>query len=147
LHYESIDDIPKEFFQDQIDQLLVILEQENYFHHPLEFDKVFQAMNRLLEQNLPLYRHIVKKGIFRDFWDPLQNILEETIVAVYKDISILSLEELEIYAKFYSAGITAIYIDWLNDAKDMPIEQLGEIAGKLLAENIRFSVDGRVESL
>jgi hypothetical protein len=43
-------------------------------------------------------------------------------------------EELEIYAQFYSAGIIAIYIDWLNNENHMPIERLGHIAGRILGE-------------
>jgi hypothetical protein len=48
--------------------------------------------------------------------------------------SSLIVEELEIYAQFYSAGIIAIYFDWLNNENYMPIERLGHIAGRILGE-------------
>jgi AcrR family transcriptional regulator len=134
LHYESVDDIVEEAIEDRINRLRLILEQENYFENPLEFDKVFQAINLLLEQDITLCRHIAKNSIFRDFWDQVQNIMSRTIVEVYKDISSLTVEELEIYAQFYSAGIIAIYIDWLNNENHMPIERLGHIAGCILGE-------------
>jgi AcrR family transcriptional regulator len=134
LHYESVDDIVKEAIEDRINRLRLILEQENYFEHPLEFDKAFQAINQLLEQDLPLYRHIAKNNIFREFWDQVQNILSRTMIEVYKDISSLPMEELEIYTKFYSAGIIAIYVDWLNNPNNISIERLGHIAGQFLRE-------------
>jgi AcrR family transcriptional regulator len=134
LHYGSVDDIVEEAIEDRLNQLRYILEQENYFENPLEFDKVFQAINLLLEQDMSLCRHIAKNSIFRDFWDQVQNIMSRTIVEVYKDISSLTVEELEIYAQFYSAGIIAIYIDWLNNENHMPIERLGHIAGRILGE-------------
>jgi AcrR family transcriptional regulator len=136
LHYESTDDVVKEAIENQISQLLLILEQKDYFQHPLEFDKAFQAINQLLELDLPLYRHIAGNKIFRGFWDQVQDILAQTMIDVYQDLSYLSRETLEIYARFYSAGIVAVYTDWLNKKMDMPIEQLGQLAGELLCEGI-----------
>jgi AcrR family transcriptional regulator len=136
LHYNSVEDIVKEALEEQTEHLLSILKQEDYFSHPFEFEKVFQSMNQLLEQDLPLYRLIAGNPLFRSFWDQFQNILFRTIVDMYKEISPVPLEELEIYSKFYSAGIIAIYSDWLTGAKNVPIEQLGQIAGKLIEEGV-----------
>jgi AcrR family transcriptional regulator len=134
LHYESVDDVIKEAIEDRIDRLRIILEQENYFANPLDFDKAFQAINRLLEQDLPFCRHIAKNTIFSDFWMQVQEILTKTVIDMYRNIDTLPMEELEIYARFYSAGVIAIYIDWMNRDSDMPLERLGHIAGQILRE-------------
>jgi AcrR family transcriptional regulator len=136
LHYSSVEDIVKEALEEQTEHLLSILKQEDYFSHPFEFEKVFQSMNQLLEQDLPLYRLIAKNPLFRNFWDQFQDILARTMVDMYKEISPVPLEELEIYSKFYSAGIIAVYSDWLTSAKSVPIEQLAQIAGKLIGEGV-----------
>jgi AcrR family transcriptional regulator len=132
LHYQSVDDIVNEAIEDGVEKLRQILEQEHYFEHPLEFDKAFRAINFLLEDDLPFYRHVAKNTIFHGFWEQVQNILCRNIIDVYRNISPLSADELKIYARFYSAGIISIYIDWLNSTDAMPIEQLGQIAGQLL---------------
>jgi AcrR family transcriptional regulator len=132
LHYQSVDDIMNEAIEDGVEKLRMILEQEHYFEHPLEFGKAFHAINLLLEEDLPFYRHIAKNNIFHGFWEQVQNILSRNIIDVYRDISPLSADELKIYARFYSAGIISIYIDWLNNGNAMPIEQLGQTAGQLL---------------
>jgi AcrR family transcriptional regulator len=136
LHYETVDDIVTEAIENQIEQLRLILKEENYFEHPLNFDIAFQSINRLLEQDLTLFRHIAKNKVFRDFWDQFQEILAKTMIDVYRDISTISREELEISAKFYSAGIVAIYADWLNHPEDLPLDRLGQLASKMLREGI-----------
>jgi AcrR family transcriptional regulator len=136
LHYSSVDDIVKEAMEDQLEKLMTILEEQDYLSHPFEFEKVFESINVLLKQDLPFYRLIAKSSLLRSFWAQFQEILSQTMIDVYKDISPVPLEELEIYAKFCSAGIIAVYSDWLTSTKSVPIEQLGQIAGKLIGKGV-----------
>jgi AcrR family transcriptional regulator len=136
LHYSCVDDLATEAIEQQINQLVDTLDKDDYFLHPFELDKVFHAINQLIEQSLPLYVHIAKNDVFRDFWNKFTDILTRSMIDIYKDISSVSRAELEIDARFYSAGISAIYKDWLIGSKDVPIEQLGTIASRLIREGI-----------
>lgn len=67
LHYASVDDIVREFSKDKIQELLLLLERNDFFDHPFDTDCLFSALVDLVEQDMDFYRHIAGKADY-DFF-------------------------------------------------------------------------------
>ncbi|MGB4440543.1 MAG: TetR/AcrR family transcriptional regulator, partial [Sedimentibacter sp.] len=75
LHYDSIEDLVNEFYQELTSNLLLILEKNDFFDRTFDISSLFESLNLLIEQDIELYRHIVKMPSFFPFWEEIKNIV------------------------------------------------------------------------
>lgn len=131
LHYETIEDIVKEFSKERIQSLLFALEKEDFFERPIDVNCFFQVLNTFIEQDIDFYRHIAADENCDFFWNTLCDILLCTLKDVYFDTVDLTKEQFNIYALYISNGFIAIYRSWLKKEIPVSIEELGKITGDM----------------
>jgi len=129
LHYASVDDIVREFSKNKIQELLLLLDRNDFFDHPFDTDCLFSALAHLVERDMDFYRHIAAKADYDFFWEQLQDILFRTAKDVYANLSVLPPEQLDIYVRLFASGLISVYRRWLKGEISLPIEELSKVAG------------------
>ena len=130
LHYDSTHAIIDEFNKEIIDELLLILEKNDFFDHAFDVVSLFQSLNSLVEKDIDLYRHIARTPACAFLWEQIKNVLKSTFTESLSDKLKVPPEEFELYAEFYSAGTIAAYLKWLRNDVDMSQDQLASVVGK-----------------
>lgn len=90
---------------------------------------LFQSLNMLMEKDIDLYRHIANMPAYAFLWEQIKDILKSTVKETMADKLIVSPEEFELYAEFYSAGTIAAYLKWLREEVDLSEEELVNVLG------------------
>ena len=83
LHYDSTDAIMVEFYQDLINEFLLILEKNDFFDRFFDVSSLFQSLNLLIDQNIELYRHIAKMPSYFSFLEDIKNIIKIAGILIY----------------------------------------------------------------
>ena len=129
LHYDSIEAIIDEFYQDLISQFLLILEKNDFFDRSFDVSSLFQSLNLLIDWDIDLYRHIAKMPSYFSFWEEIKNIVKSVVVEAMADGLKMPQDELELYAEFYSAGVTSAYFTWLKNEVNLTETEVANIVG------------------
>ncbi len=129
LHYNSTEDILKEFSDDRVDELMDRLREDGFFEHPFDIGLFFRDFNNLVMKDIDLYKKLIKTSNFEFICRGIQDLLVDTIREVYDGIVNVSSEELDVYARFYSSGVISTYIAWLQEEIPVGISKLEEFVG------------------
>lgn len=129
LHYDSTEAIVNEFYQELINELLLILEKNDFFDHSFDVSSLFQSLNLLIDRDIDLYRHIAKMPSYFLFWEEIKNIVKSVIVEAMSVRLKMSQAELELYAEFYSAGVASAYLTWLKNEVNLTETEVADIVG------------------
>ena len=129
LHYDSTDAIMVEFYQDLINEFLLILEKNDFFDRFFDVSSLFQSLNLLIDQNIELYRHIAKMPSYFSFWEDIKNIIKSAAIETMEAKLNLPKEELELYAEFYAAGVASAYLTWLKNEVSLTETEVANIVG------------------
>ncbi len=127
LHYNAVEDILREFSEDKVKELLVLLGNDGFFEHPFDVHLLFRDLNDLIMRDIDFYEQLIHTSAFDFIWKELQDLLLKTIKEVYSDIVDVSTEELDVYARFYVSGVVETYVAWLKGDSSMDIDKLGKI--------------------
>jgi AcrR family transcriptional regulator len=129
LHYDSIEDLINEFYQEITSKLLLILEKNDFFDRSFDITSLFESLNLLIGEDIELYRHIVKMPSFFPFWEEIKNIVKSVAVEAMAAGINISHDELDLYAEFFSAGITSAYLSWLKGEVNLTEKEVTNIVG------------------
>ncbi|MGB4439757.1 MAG: TetR/AcrR family transcriptional regulator [Sedimentibacter sp.] len=129
LHYDSTEAIINEFYQDLISEFLLILEKNDFFDRSFDVSSLFQSLNLLIDWDIDLYRHIAKMPSYFSFWEEIKNIVKSVVVEAMADGLKMPQDELELYAEFYSAGVTSAYFTWLKNEVNLTETEVANIVG------------------
>lgn len=124
LHYESVEDVFKEFKDELTHKVLDLIEEDKY----LDIERFFQGLNNIMLENMDLYKMIAKRTSYSFFLTDCKDILKNSINDSFYKKSDMSIEVFNIYSEYIASGIIGIYIDWLNSDSKLTVEELTEIA-------------------
>ena len=127
LHYDGIEDIIHEFGRQETEELVLRLEQNDFFDDTADVEVLFQALNALMEENLELYQHIARTPSYAFLWGAIKDILKESLIETMGERLDIAKEELEIYVEFYAAGTISTYLEWLRGDLSMSDDKLAQI--------------------
>ena len=136
LHYSSPEDILEQFCDERIRLLLKELEATGFLQDPLRVELIFNALNKLVEMDIGLYRSLAWDIHYQSFWDRVERIMSDTVVRVYGPMVSVPPEELKLYTDFFASGLVTIYLNWLKSEGEVPLEKLAEIVTRLADRGI-----------
>lgn len=137
LHYESTESIIREITEEKMNTLLLILERDDFFKKPYDTHIYFQCMNKLLEQDIDVFKRIVKHPDFNYFWEQIETVMIQTLTNYLSEIVDLSKEEITIYTIFLASGINNVYIKWLKDEMTISLEELEHLASNIACYGVQ----------
>ncbi len=143
LHYDSVEDIIREFSEDKVNELRGLLDKDGFFEHPFDVHLLFGDLNDLIMRDIDFYEQIIRTPASDFIWSEMQDVLVKTIKEVYSGMVNLSLEELDVYARFYASGVLSVYIECLKGEIPLDLDKLGEVVADVtysVAEEIISSV-------
>lgn len=132
LHYDSIDAVFKELAKEKLDDILVILEKNNYYDDIKNFIVIHDAIQEVLEADIQFYRRIAQNSHYHPFWKQLESLVKEAIVSVYGKHLDVAEDLLPIYSDFYASGLISIFVKWLSDDYDYDLSEMGNIIGMMM---------------
>ena len=126
LHYDSTEDIIREYAEEKTRELLARLTIKSFFS--LSFDrKIFaREVNSMLAEHLDFCRMIAGNPSLSFFWNEVQNVTVEILSEIYARHSRLPESDLKIQVSFFVAGAMYVYQRWLRDEIPCSMEELGD---------------------
>ena len=131
LHYVSVDDIVKDFSESRLDKVFSIMDEEAFLGTAFNIGRLFVAVNEEFGENVEFYRYMARSKNFDPLWEEMEVILNQKIVEIYAKILKTAKEEIEVYARFYSAAFVAVYRDWLKGNLDVSLEMLASLTERI----------------
>ena len=126
LHYESIDDILKDFTNLKINELKNNLTESNIKTASFTVDSFFETLNNIVMDNYDLFKFIATNQKYDFFFGRIKDQLVESIVNTHKKYFQLNDQELEIYAEFFISAIISSYVRWIKNDIPVDIETLSQ---------------------
>lgn len=124
LHYNSIDDVLREFALEATEAVRVLLQK----NQPFEITFFFQGLTKIMEDNIGFYRHISATTSYSFFLNQCKNILKSSLKDSFFVKSDLHENVFEVYSEYIASGIIGIYTNWLISDSKMSLAELTSYA-------------------
>lgn len=147
LHYESLEDILREFARERVDEIITKVRQEDLNHLSKSVPSIFEMLNTLVEDNLPFFRFIAGHKEYDFFFDRIKDMLVNEVVTNYQAFFGYPEDELSVYAEFYIAGIISVYTKWIHDEQSIPKEKLAALVSRMTYGGLRTLLAGRIPGI
>lgn len=131
LHYQTPDDIMKDFEDEKLNELLHLLEEEDFFNHPFDIDRLFRTLKILVEKDIELYRYAAGHESWNIFWEQIEEIIVRTMFDVYFKTVDLSRDIFMVYAKYIASGLITVFKSWLKEEISMEIDDFAKLAANI----------------
>ncbi len=120
LHYESVDDIIKEFCLKKVEEFMEEL-QTSSGDGGVNMHMLFQTLSQIIDQNIELLQLVSVSENKKYFFDQISRYLIESVTETYGTLLPFNEAELLVFSEFYISGIVSTYERWLD--KKLPVSQ------------------------
>ena len=127
LHYDTTDDVLKEYHEELIQKLLKILKEQNFFTQHFDIARFYSAINQVIDEHINLFRHVATMDGADWFWKQSQETLIAGICEMYQEKTTISAQELSLYSRFILTGTLEIYQQWLRGNLSLSLPELGRM--------------------
>ncbi|MBR0484993.1 MAG: TetR/AcrR family transcriptional regulator [Oscillospiraceae bacterium] len=131
LHYETTDDVMRDYNKQLIQNLLVLLEKQDFFNQNFNTVSLYSALNRIISDNLEFFRHIARMDYYDSFWEQSKEALTVGICNMYKEKVLVSEDVMKLYSRFVLSGTLEIYREWLKGNLSFSLEELGRFTSEV----------------
>ena len=137
LHYDSTEDIIREFAEEKARELLARLTLRSFF--TLSFDKKIFAKeaNKMLGEHLEFCRLIAQNPNLGFFWNEVQDVAIQMLSEIYKRHSRLPESDLKIQVSFFVAGTMCVYQRWLRDEIPCSMEEVADKVSEIAFSGVQ----------
>lgn len=134
LHYQTIDEILEEFYEDALRTLHEAVEREGIFQaESIDMVAFFRVLCDLANKDMPLFRRLAQGGGYTYFIERIRALLREGMEDYFRRRGGYSETELRLLGEFYAAAIMRVYFLWLKGEVDMDEAHLAELVGQLVS--------------
>ena len=133
LHYESISSVVEEMQNEFLEQLELLISEFDLFQPSFDALGFFRRLNAFIDENASFYRKIVMADRYSFFHEKLKEAMKELLRQKYHQkivSSQISLTKLNLYTEYATAGIIAVYVQWLKHP-DYSLEVVAEAASEI----------------
>lgn len=127
LHYDTVEDIIKDFAQNKIDEVALRLKEEYTGNQPIDVHILFEVLNRVLEENMDLFRIIALNQKYDYFFDRLKELFVSILINDYQTYFEFSDVEFRIYADYFVSGILSVYMRWIREQLPVSLDRLTDM--------------------
>jgi AcrR family transcriptional regulator len=137
LHYDSTEDIIREYAEEKTRELLARLTLKSFF--TLSFDKKIFAReaNNMLREHLDFCRMLARNPSMGFFWNEVQDVSVQILSEIYKRHSRLPEGDLKIQVSFFVAGAMYVYKRWLRDEIPCSMEEVGDKVSEIAFSGVQ----------
>ena len=131
LHYDTTDDVLRDYTQQLISRLLSLLERQDFFNQNFNTVSLYSAMNQIISDNLAFFQHIANMDYYGSFWEQSKEALTLGICNMYKNKVLVSEDVMKLYSRFVLTGTLETYREWLKGNLSFSIEELGMLTSEV----------------
>lgn len=133
LHYQTVEDILVEFYEDELAGLKKALAEEGAFcGGSLDMPGFFRVLCRRMYNNQPLFSRLAKGGGYAYFMENIRALLHEAIDRSLRSREGCSDAERVFLKEFYAAGVMRVYRQWLTGDLEMDEDTLAQAVGRVV---------------
>lgn len=134
LHYQSVDEILEEFYEESLRHLAEALEREGILQREnIDMVGFFRVLCDQVEEDLPLYRRLARGGGYTYYMERIRALLRKAMEDYFRRQGGHSEAELQLLGEFYAAAVMRVYHIWLKGELDMDEADLAETVGKAVS--------------
>lgn len=140
LHYHSVEEILKEFYEDALAQLQQGLERDKVFGgDQVDMPGFFRVLNGVMAENMPLYRRLAKGAGYTYFMEQLRSVLRGAVENALAAQGSTDQTNIRLCGEFFAAGIMRVYLAWLKGELDLTETQFAEWTGQMVNRGLTLS--------
>lgn len=133
LHYNNINDIIEE-----IESVVIDMIAEGTKGLSVDSREFFVALTRIMSENFDYFSLIMQDPKYISYQSRSQDILRSALMEHYRETTTLDRDHLELYADFYAAGLSSIYIHWLQYGQKLSLDDLTDFVYQMAVANRAF---------
>ena len=133
LHYNNIGDII-----DEIETVVIDMIAEGTKGLSVNSREFFAALTGIMSENFDYFALIMKDPAYITYQNRSQNILRSALMEHYRKTTDLDRDHLELYADFYAAGLSSIYIHWMQYGQKLSLDDLTDFVYQMAVANRAF---------
>ena len=133
LHYNNIGDII-----DEIETVVIDMIAEGTKGLSVNSREFFAALTGIMSENFDYFALIMKDPAYITYQNRSQNILRSALMEHYRKTTDLDRDHLELYADFYAAGLSSIYIHWMQYGQKLSLDDLTDFVYQLAVAHRAF---------
>lgn len=137
LHYNSVDDIMKEFCIRKVQEFLDLMNEQRDTR-TVDLHVLFGVLNHMISQNIELLQLISISEHKKYFFEQIQTILTQFVVNNYGDALPFDENELLVYSKFFISGIISTYGMWMDQKLPISDSELANMITKACVNGLEF---------
>ena len=122
LHYDSTEDIIREYAEEKTKELLARLTLKSFF---------------TLSFHLDFCRMVAQNPSLGFFWNEVQDVAVQILSEIYKRHSRLPESDLKIQVSFFVAGAMYVYQRWLRDEIPCSMEEVGDKVSEIAFSGVQ----------
>lgn len=145
LHYESVDDILKDFAHDKFEELMQRVADVSKENQPVDIRVLFETLNQIVEENMIFFRFIAKGQKYDYFFDRLKDYFVKILTRDYKHYFDFPETEFHIYAHFFVSGILSVYMQWIREELPLSLEEVAKLVSSAAYGGLRDLLPDRVQ--
>lgn len=131
LHYESVEDIIKEFCKDKIIEYIEKKDLKSKLQQGFSILMLFEVMNGLIAENLEIMELISIQNENNYFFNLIKKMLIDALCGNFSSYFPFGDTELRVYSEFYISGIISVYRTWINNNVPLTVDKLAEMVTKV----------------
>ena len=140
LHYDTTDDVMREYNKQLISRLLTLLDKQDFFNQSFNIVHLYSALNQIISENLEFFRHIASIDYHDSFWEQSKEALTAGICSMYQEKVLVAEDVLQLYSRFVLAGTLEIYREWLKGNMSFSLEELGQFTSEVAFRGVSPSL-------
>lgn len=134
LHYQSVDELLEEFYEERLRGLREALEREGVFRgNNLDMVGFFRVLCGQVAEDMTLFRRLAQGTGYTYYMERVRALLRTAIENYYRARGGQSEAELRLLGEFYAAAIMRTYLVWVKGELDMDETALAETVGKAVS--------------
>ena len=119
LHYNNITDVIEE-----VEQTVVEMIEEATTGLSVDSRDYYAALTKVMDDNFDYFGLIMKDPKYISLQNRGQEILRSALIEHYRKHLYMDEAHLELYADFYAAGLSSIWIHWMQYGQKLGLEEL-----------------------
>lgn len=136
LHYHSVEEILKEFYEDALAQFQQGLERENIFGQQVDIPGFFRVLGGVMAENMPLYRRLAKGTGYTYFIEQLRAVLRNAVENALAAQGNTDQTHIRLCGEFFAAGAMRVYLAWLKGELELTEEEFAEWVGRMVSRGL-----------
>ena len=127
LHYNTCEDIIKDFAHRKIVELFSQLNDDHFFQDPYNSKEVFKIFNRFIHSDLHLYQFFSSDSLYDLFWPPFEKECISYLKDIYAEELGMKPIEKEVYITYFFSGLLAVYTNYFRSSDKMSLDEVNQL--------------------